>query len=129
MKAEMKLRLTLVSSLVSSVSILLIPLMKNALNVRAAVVPLIFWAGLAAEQIMFVSFKKSVSLVNSDKEKKGRVGAISFFKSKEGRAADIVFIVSLAALTVVTAVQRRESVIQYILIFAAVLSLTAAILA
>ena len=119
MSREMKLRITLLFSLVSSLSIVMIPLMKNAQSVRAVGVPLIFWAGLISEQIMFLSFGKSVK---KDGVKKGRIGAISFFKCKEGKIADIVFLVSAALLIIITAVQKSESLIQYILIFAAVLS-------
>lgn len=113
------LRLTLICSLVSSLAVLLIPILGGAEKLRAVIVPIIFWAGLIAEQIMFRFFAKSIY---NEKGKRELPGAVSFFKTEEGRKTDIVLIISLVLLILFTVIQKRESIIQYILIFIVILS-------
>lgn len=112
-------RMTLIFSAASSIVVLAVPLLENAGKVRTVVLPLIFWAGLILEQVMFHCFAKSL---NNEKGNRELPGAVAFFKTNAGRKADIVLIVSLVLFILLAAIQKDESIIQYILIFAAVLS-------
>ena len=112
-------RLTLIFSAISSAVILAVPIMANAGKARKIILPLIFWVGFIMEQIMFRRFAKSVG---GEKQRKNSPGVIAFFKTGEGKKADIVLIVSLVLFILFAVIQKDESIIQYILIFAAVMS-------
>ena len=118
----------LVCSLVSSAAVAFIPLAeisKGWESFAHIAVPLIFWAGLAAEQILFRMCRKKIAEEDGgDKRsdlKKRTVGEM--MKNKAFSAACISFAVLLAVFVIMAASHTGVKVLQYIILSLIVLSL------
>lgn len=122
---------SLVCSVISSLSIISCVFLGNGNttdNIISVLFPLIFWIGLAAEQIMIwransIRRKKECEL-QSTRINKGEitgVGVFSPFKTKQGKAADICFLFSLIILIVLFFIRVDEK-LQFVFISILVMS-------
>lgn len=126
---ENYISLSVICSIISSISIALIPIEKSSEDNKAIVfiIPIIFWLGFIAEQFFIWRanhFRKVIEKKGERYQKRirGRPGIISLFKTKEGIASDMLFLVCLIVLIVITVMNVGESRLQYIISTLLVLS-------
>lgn len=87
--------------------------------------PLLFWGGLIAEQILIWKSNKSRKAIESSqkgRKMQGLPGIFSFFKTKAGFAADVIFIFSVLIYLVLAVCNTGVKYAQYIFIFLTVLT-------
>lgn len=126
---ENYISLSVICSVISSISMAFIPIEKSNEDNKVIIfiIPIIFWLGFIAEQFFVwranhfrkVIEKKSARYKNGIR---GRPGIISLFKTKEGIASDMLFLVCLIVLIVITVMNVGESHLQYIISSLVVLS-------
>ncbi len=120
------LNCAMVSSVISSACLMAAMLVntegKN--QIPLLIFGVLFWVGLALEQIFFWRSWKLMKEVDCKRKKrlKGRVGILSIGATTEGFAADIVFALALLTFILCEIVKFEESVLQYLLICVIVLS-------
>ena len=98
-----------IGCLVAGISLVFIPLVDlsgtSAQKVFALVLALLFWLGILCEILFFVLANKQCNIIEDRLIQKGsksfkgkKIGLISFFSCREAIAADVLSIISLAAV-------------------------------
>ena len=127
-KLSLKINLSIVSSTVSSFSIIASAFVENNGNedkVIRILVPLVFWFGLIAEQILIWSansVRKKLEAENKVRITHDRAGVISIPKTLEGKTTDIIMILSVMAFVVLFCFEIGEGFIQHLFVALIVLS-------
>lgn len=118
-----------VCSILSSVPILLIPIAKGneKSGVFGIMIPAAFWLGLIGEQISIWRANGCRKTLEKKRERypkriRGRPGVFSPFRTTEGAACDVLFLLGLIVFIVVALLHKGEGALQYVLIFCMVLS-------
>ena len=116
-------------SVLSSVPIALISIAKGSeeSKILGLLIPAVFWLGLSGEQFFFWRanhYRKMLEKQNGryPKRIRGKPGIFSLFRTTEGMAADVLFLISLIVFIVIASFGVGKEALQCIMICCVILS-------
>lgn len=121
-----KLKISQVFSAVSSLSVLLIIINveESKKLIVSIIASILFWLGLIAEQVLVWSANKQRKKLEQSfgYKEQGLPGIVSFFKTKTGKTADLIFAVSTVTYIILLVGNWGENTVQYVFLFLMFLS-------
>lgn len=120
------LRLSMVSSCVSSAAILLCILaVRSDLKMYLFLIPTVFWLGLIAEQVFFRkanSLLKQILGTGQVRRIHAKPGIFALFQTELGGIADLTFVLSLIVFLILFIGRWGNGFFQFVFLFLMVLS-------
>lgn len=127
-KFSLKINLSIVASIISSISIIASAFIgKNGSTDKAIQVsfPLVFWVGLIAEQVLIWnanSIRNKLEAEGRLRRIRGKPGVLSILQTEEGAITDLILILSVTAFVILLLFGIGKGFVQYLFISLIVLS-------